>query len=30
MHVSMSSDGMNSMRILLAFGASLTKLNKYE
>ena len=30
MHVSMSSDGMDSIRVLLSFGASLTMLNKYE
>jgi ankyrin repeat protein len=29
MHVSMSSDGIDSIKILLAFGASLTKLNEY-
>lgn len=29
MHVSMSSDGIDSIKILLAFNASLTKLNEY-
>lgn len=29
MHVSMSSDGIDSIRVLLAFGGSLTKLNDY-
>ena len=30
MHVAMSSDGIDSIRILLAFNASLSKLNIYE
>ena len=29
MHVAMSSDGIDSIRVLLAFGASLKKLNCY-
>jgi hypothetical protein len=30
LHVAMSSDGIDSIRILLAFNASLSKLNVYE